>query len=306
MHRPLPIYVVHYEAAEWCQDTVTSLSNSTIPTRITVVDNGGLESIRGASLLSTGSNLGFTGAANLAIECWLETGEDLVVITSHDLRVEPDCLEEMVSCARDNATTGILGPDLGLNLPGDDLATYGDAISASPHSGSQLERRPMLTACERRSWVSGSCLMIRRECIELIGGFDERFGSYSEDVDIGIRANKRGWDVVCVAGARGSTKGSAHASATEAIWTNWILSDAKHLGLRQAFHRSRYNIGNARLALKTMLRHPATRSDQWKILRMHTRCLRRGWFRVCSLMAATQAEAALARIGRSRRRSKPR
>ncbi len=44
-------------------------------------------------------------------------------------------------------------------------------------------------------WVTGCCLLVRRECIEDLGGLDERFFLYYEDVDLCNRAWKRGWTV---------------------------------------------------------------------------------------------------------------
>jgi hypothetical protein len=45
-------------------------------------------------------------------------------------------------------------------------------------------------------WVSGAAMLIRREALEEIGGLDESFFMYCEDVDLCYRAHQRGWKVM--------------------------------------------------------------------------------------------------------------
>jgi len=45
------------------------------------------------------------------------------------------------------------------------------------------------------SWVTGSCLLVRRSCLQQLGGFDEDYFLYYEDVDLCRRAKERGWAV---------------------------------------------------------------------------------------------------------------
>ncbi len=47
----------------------------------------------------------------------------------------------------------------------------------------------------RVPWVTGCCLLVRRECLRDLGGFDEDFFLYYEDVDFCRRAQARGWSV---------------------------------------------------------------------------------------------------------------
>lgn len=47
----------------------------------------------------------------------------------------------------------------------------------------------------RADWVTGACCLLRRECVEALGGFDEGFFMYYEDVDLCLRAWRSGWQV---------------------------------------------------------------------------------------------------------------
>jgi N-acetylglucosaminyl-diphospho-decaprenol L-rhamnosyltransferase len=50
-------------------------------------------------------------------------------------------------------------------------------------------------------WLSGSCLLLRRKAFDAIGGFDERYFMYMEDVDLGDRLGRAGWLNVYVPGS---------------------------------------------------------------------------------------------------------
>ena len=79
-------------------------------------------------------------------------------------------------------------------------AVVGFAWKANPWTKSyrQEHREPT----ERPvGWLSGSCLLIRRRAFEQIGGFDERFFMYMEDVDLGDRFGRAGWLNVYVPGS---------------------------------------------------------------------------------------------------------
>jgi N-acetylglucosaminyl-diphospho-decaprenol L-rhamnosyltransferase len=63
-------------------------------------------------------------------------------------------------------------------------------------------RQDRLEPSERQvGWLSGSCLLLRGSAFDAVGGFDERYFMYMEDVDLGDRLARAGWQNVYVPAA---------------------------------------------------------------------------------------------------------
>lgn len=203
----LPVYVVHYQAPDWCRETVRSLERSDQPVDITVVNNGGDLSGIDVRVVDMPCNVGYTGAANWAIAD--RPDEPYLMITSHDLTVEPTTVGRMIAAAQAHPEAGILGANVGWR--GDVLLGQEEGI-------------------EWRDWTSGSCLLLRRRCLDDIGGFDRRLHSYGDDVDIAVRANRSGWRVGRVLDAHAEHRGAAvgEGRRERLIMTNRVLLASKH------------------------------------------------------------------------------
>jgi GT2 family glycosyltransferase len=186
----LPVYVIHYNAPEWCRETVESLKRSDVPVSVTVVSNGGDTSGIDARVLELGDNRGYAGAANVAID---DSGDSpFLLVTSHDVTVEPDTVRRLLEAAHTHPTAGILGASVG----------GGGKVELGRDGGVRWLH-----------WTSGTCLLLRKECLKQIGTFDERFHSYVEDADIGHRVVDAGWKVGKVGNARAVERGSSAGSS---------------------------------------------------------------------------------------------
>ncbi len=156
----------------------------------------------GVSLRRWGRNRGFGRAANEG--CRLSRGGWLLLLNP-DVTLPPGFLEDALTLAerweRERPRAGIVG--LGLRDP--DGSRQLSAGPAPTLLGSLARlllprrwRKYSLTQGERRGpvdWVTGCCLLVRRDCWADLGGFDPDFFLYYEDVDLCRRAWQRGWSV---------------------------------------------------------------------------------------------------------------
>lgn len=208
------------------------------PREVIVVDNGSTDgSVRcarshGATVLELGANRGFARAVN---EGWKQARSHWVLVLNNDVCLEEGFLERLTSAAEQArcwfAAPCLLTPERDGVLDGTfDLMSRGATAWRAGHGqardGAYLEPRsilfPPLTAA-----------LLRRELIERVGPLDERFGSYLEDVDFGLRCALAGLHGVYVPEAVARHLGSATLGAwsgemVRLISRNQLLLVAKH------------------------------------------------------------------------------
>jgi len=146
-------------------------------------------------------NRGFAQAVNAARGVAMG---DWVLLLNPDVSIAPDFLDRVEAFAfqqsRLDPTVGIVG----LHIRNSDGTTQ-PSCGMVPTLGSTL--KGLLLPRARRKcnvegdaangveWATGCALLIRRDCFDAIGGFDERFFLYYEDVDLCRRAADAGWKV---------------------------------------------------------------------------------------------------------------
>ena len=210
------LLVVTYSPGVFLDELLDSLAEATQhPVPVTLIDNGSTdgspERARGRSgvqLVSSGGNLGYGRAANLGAE---GRDEEWFIIANPDVRFEPESIDRLLDATERWPRAGALGPgivtDDGLLYPsarqiprlhnGVGHALLGWAWPNNPWTARY--RRERHDPVEGRvGWLSGACLLLRREAFEAVGGFDSAYFMYFEDVDLCERLAEAGWDVVYV------------------------------------------------------------------------------------------------------------
>jgi GT2 family glycosyltransferase len=232
------VYIIHWNAPEWCVDAAASILRSEgVRVRCHVLDNdsSGGPALSQAldprvDLIPLRRNLGYSGAANEGFaHAFAEAVRpEFVAIAAHDAHVDPNSLAILCDTARSNPKIGIVGPVL--TAPAVEAGGWWRGWRARATSAWNSD-----VSFEDRDWVSGTLLLARLACIEEIGGFDERLGSYVEDVDLCLRACDRGWRVGIATGARASGIGSSSSSVTFMVDVNSVMVAAKRRGVKSAF-----------------------------------------------------------------------
>ncbi len=112
-------------------------------------------------------------------------------------------------------------------------------------------------------WVSGACMLIRRAALEQLGGLDEDFFLYCEDIDLCARLRDAGWTIHYEPAAEVRHEGGASGAREElyAVYArNRVLYARKHARRRTvALERMGVALGHATHALVAVARPPARR-----------------------------------------------
>lgn len=152
-------------------------------------------------LVKTGGNLGFAGGNNVGIRLALtDPACDFVWLLNNDTVVDQDCLSMMVETARRDASTGITGsvncfyaqPDVVQALGGGYF--HRRRVFAGLH-GHRLRKNDVTEAMCRKAaaqldWVSGASMLVSRAFLESVGGMEERYFLYFEEIDWALRSEK--------------------------------------------------------------------------------------------------------------------
>jgi N-acetylglucosaminyl-diphospho-decaprenol L-rhamnosyltransferase len=208
--------VVSYEAGPLLLTCVRSLFGDTSAGTpdVVVVDNGStdgsVDDVRRAfpvvRVVTPGTNLGYAAGANRGIAL---TTAPVVAVANADLEVDPGTAAAMLARLRAEPALGAVGPALrnpdGTQYPS--ARTHVSPVDAFGHAAlGRAWPRNRFTRHYRQldadwaqprdvDWVSGALVFLRRAAVDSVGGWDERYFMYVEDVDLCWRLRRLGWRV---------------------------------------------------------------------------------------------------------------
>lgn len=248
----IDVIVVSFNTRDDLSSCLTSLeaSRGAFPTRAVVVDNasndGSAEAVRAgwpsATVIALDRNVGFAAANNIGIRA---TDSPLVLLLNSDTVVPAGALDALASRLLDTGAAAA-GPRL-VDRQGRPEVSFGRMLSpmreviqrarvrmALRHGS--LARRYIARLLSRErdvDWVSGACLLVRREAATAAGLLDERFFMYEEDVDFCAALRARGGRILFTPRAeivhlRGRSLAAGGAPSTAAYDRSHVLFYEKH------------------------------------------------------------------------------
>lgn len=184
---------------------------------------------RGATYLGTGSNLGYGGAINAAVAT-IPAEVRWILVSNPDVVLGPGSIDRLVATGELDDRIGSVGPSI-LTATGEiypsaravpSLRTgVGHALFVNLWAGNPWTRAYRREAeaestVRDAGWLSGACVLVRRSAFDELGGFDDGFFMYFEDVDLGYRLGKAGYRNVYEPAAIATHTG-AHSTNSDSV-----------------------------------------------------------------------------------------
>lgn len=214
--------IVNYNAGDYLIECVRSLRDADVE-HIVVADNdssdGSLAELRAADpetlVVETGGNFGYGGGVNRGVVA-VPDGPDVLLVCNPDLVIEPPAVKAMVDALDADPALGMVGPRIhntdgslypsARTVPGP-FDAVGHAFLGIVMPNNRFTRRYRMLDVDqsvprRVHWISGACFAIRRELFAQIGGFDEQYYMYLEEVDLCTRARAVGAEIEYVPAAQ--------------------------------------------------------------------------------------------------------
>lgn len=256
------IVVVNYDSHRLIAENLGSTDLSGLDVQVVVVDNFSSVEERAAiaqvanrhgwQLVELDRNVGFGAGVNAGLRHASKAGCGSFLMLNPDVRINAEVIGELQEqCAREPfalVTPRLVTPDGALAFRGSQVYLDTGRIKRLPPpvDDAIVERVNARTRGDGRpasAWLPGTCLAVHRELATKIGGFDEPYFLYWEDVDLSYRCQAAGGSLVIrhdlsVVHDEGGTQHRRNDRALSARYYYWnsrnrLLFAARHLPARQ-------------------------------------------------------------------------
>ncbi len=199
------VIVVNWNGIDHLPDCLDSLLSQSAPCQVVMVDNsssdGSVEMVRSryqnrVEIIENPANWGYARAVNIGTR---STRTPFVVALNNDTVTDREFVAQLTSAARREDKIGMCAPKiLSFSEPGviDNAGQnlYRDGVGRGrgrlEHDRGQYDH-----PCDILL-PSGCAVLLKRDMLDEVGGFDEDFFAYCDDTDLGLRARLAGWRCV--------------------------------------------------------------------------------------------------------------
>lgn len=196
----LAVVVVNYASSRLMERTLAAVDWSSVPAEVVVVDNfstreerdavTALAARRGWQVVAQPDNPGFGAGVNVGVRTALDAGANAVLLVNPDVSLDATTARALLMRARTDPMT-MVAPTI--RRPDGRLWFAGGQLDLA--NGLPL-RDPQGWQDGPGAWLTGACLAVSAQMWRLLGGFDERYFMYWEDVELSHRCHRAGGRLV--------------------------------------------------------------------------------------------------------------
>jgi len=291
MDRPsVHVVIVNWNSGAQLRDCLRSFAavaaDDVALERVTVVDNAstdgsaeGVDTSLPLVVIRNADNRGFAAACNQGAA---GSGAEYLLFLNPDTRLMPGSLElpGRYLQSEHHEDVGIVGIQL-LDEAGHVARNTARAPTARSMTGNSLGLDRLLPSVfpshfvtewahdETRTvdQVMGAFFFVRRSVFEALGGFDERFFVYYEDLDFAMRARQRGWSSVYLATAQAYHRGQGTTEAATERRMFYFCRSKILYGLKYFNSLGAFGVIFTTLALEPLARIAASPGSAGSVLR---------------------------------------
>jgi len=185
------------------------------------------------------NNLGFAKGANIGIRFSLKQGADCVFLINNDAVIDPLCIELLLKELKRNPSNGMAGPRIFYYKEPNKIWHSGGYFNRLKTGIIIPEKNKLNNEADDKikkvSFLTGCCMLIKREAFKKVGFFDESYFMYEEDVDLCFRTIKKGFNILYVPKAHVWHKISSTLKDRTSPFVFYNLSRSRLIFLRKNF-----------------------------------------------------------------------
>lgn len=189
----LSVIIVNYNTADFVKRCLASIVlQNKVQYEVIVIDNGSKDGIAGVinhdypwvTFIENEENLGFAAANNQGVK--ISSGRYIYYLNP-DTKLTPGVFKKLIEYMDTHLEMGLAGTCM-VNPDGSLQSSVERRYPGQRYAGEELKNLKGDIA-----WVLGASMIARRNIIETLNGFDERFFLYGEDLDLCLMIRKAGW-----------------------------------------------------------------------------------------------------------------